>query len=158
MSDSAYRERTRIRVNGLLVREDALLLVKILSPVVGKPVWIPPGGGLEYGETMQQCLEREFREETGLEVETGMLWHINEMVKPPYHAIEFYFEVEQTGGELQLGVDPEHPADDQFIQDVRFIPFGEFSGFDIVPEYVRFRFAEEHGSGRPGISFSRSVD
>ena len=158
MADPSYREQTRIRVNGLLVRDNALLLVKMLSPVVGKPVWIPPGGGLEYGETMQQCLAREFREETGLEVETGRLRHVKEMVNPPYHAVEFYFEVEQTDGELRLGADPEHPADDQIIEDVRFIPFREFSEFDIIPEYVRDRFAGEHGSGRPEISFSRSGD
>lgn len=157
MSDpSSYRERTRIRVNGLLVRGDALLLVKVLSPVIDKPVWIPPGGGLEYGESMEVCLAREFKEETGLEVDPGMLRHINELVSPPYHAVEFYFEVKETGGKLQLGTDPEHSAERQILQDARFIPFGDFPDFDIVPEYVRSRFVKEISSGNRGISFSRN--
>lgn len=154
MADLSYQERVRVRVNGLLVREDALLLVKIISPVTGKMVWIPPGGGLEYDESMEQCLAREFEEETGLKVETGMLRHINELLSPPYHAVEFYFEVQETGGTLRLGADPEHPDEEQILLDARFIPFDKFTDYEIAPEYVREQLVGELGPGNPGISFS----
>lgn len=145
----------RVRVNGLLVREQSLLLVKIESPVTKNVIWIPPGGGLEYGETMEQCLVREFKEETGLDVEAGHLRYINEMVKPPYHAIEFFFNVKEIGGKLELGSDPEHSDQNQILKNVRFISFDEFAGYDIFPEFVRDRFPREIDSGEYGIYFSR---
>ncbi|MDX1619161.1 MAG: NUDIX domain-containing protein [Balneolaceae bacterium] len=152
-----YGGRLRIRVNGLLVRERSLLLVNIWSPVVEQHVWMPPGGGLEYGESMPQCLAREFREETGLEVTVGELRHINELLDPPYHAVEFYFEVEETGGELQLGIDPEHASREQLLRDARFIPFAEMDDYDIVPAFVRSEYAGRgNGGAGPGdISYSR---
>jgi len=156
MPDPAYRERARIRVNGLLVRGNALLLVKIQSPVLNRPVWIPPGGGLEYGESMDKCLAREFREETGLEIEVGSLRHVNELLEPPYQAVEFYFEVAELGGELRLGADPEHPEDRQIISEVRFIPFDELTEHEVVPAYVQNRFIDDFKSGDAGITFSRS--
>lgn len=154
MADHPYQGRVRVRVNGLLVRNDALLMVKIFSPVTQRHVWIPPGGGVEYGESMEDCLAREFKEETGLAVEVGELRHINELIKPPFHAIEFYFEVKEKGGSLELGTDPEQSAADQILEDVQFISLKEFTGRDIAPEYVKKQFVEDYKAGITGIRFS----
>lgn len=32
----------------------------------GRPWWDFPGGGLDYGETVKECLERELKEEVGM--------------------------------------------------------------------------------------------
>lgn len=42
-----------------------LLLGQRLS-VHGNGTWAPPGGHLEYGETMSRCASRELMEETGI--------------------------------------------------------------------------------------------
>lgn len=157
MGADPYRERVRVRVCGLLVRDQALLLVKITSPVTGRAVWMPPGGGLNYGERMDECLRREFREETGIEVEAGRLRHVNELVKPPYHAVEFYFEAKETGGALALGSDPEHPDHAQILTDCALIPLDRFEEFEIAPPYVKHRFPGEWGTRNPDISFSGNV-
>jgi 8-oxo-dGTP diphosphatase len=37
-----------------------------------------PGGGLEWGEGIRECLEREFREEFDLEIEVGELFYLTD--------------------------------------------------------------------------------
>lgn len=37
-----------------------------------------PGGGLEFGEGMIDCLKREFREEFNLEIEVGELFYLTD--------------------------------------------------------------------------------
>ena len=68
-------------------------------------------GGLQYGESMQECLKREFEEETGLQVKVKRFLFVNEFLQPPLHAVEFFFEVRITGGNLRTGTDPEAAAD-----------------------------------------------
>jgi 8-oxo-dGTP pyrophosphatase MutT (NUDIX family) len=58
-------ERQGIRAI-LLTPEHEVLLMRIRLPDVEKPFWIAPGGGLEPGETTEQGLRRELREELGL--------------------------------------------------------------------------------------------
>ncbi|MES2799002.1 MAG: NUDIX hydrolase [Bacteroidota bacterium] len=40
-----------------------------------------PGGGLEFGESLTSCLQRELHEELGLEFEIGELFYVNEHVQ-----------------------------------------------------------------------------
>lgn len=55
----------RIGVGVLIFREGQLLLGQRLGSH-GAGDWSAPGGHLEFGETPQQCAEREVWEETGL--------------------------------------------------------------------------------------------
>lgn len=129
-----YKNQTRIRVNGLLFKKDSILLAQIKSPVNNNLVWMPPGGGLHFGETMKDCLQREFREETGLRITTGSFVAVNELIKPPFHAVEMYFEVKENGGELRLGKDPEHDRDHQILKDVQWISLDEMNDIAIAPK------------------------
>lgn len=134
-----YKNKVRIRVNGILQDDDTILLVQLESPVTGELVWMPPGGGLEFGESMEGCLEREFREETGLQIRVDSLAFINEMIEPPFHAVEFYFLVHRIGGEVRMGTDPELPGDAQLINDLRWVPSGELQELHVAPgQFVKW--------------------
>jgi 8-oxo-dGTP pyrophosphatase MutT (NUDIX family) len=55
-----------VRVYGLWVENQSLLLVDEI--INGTKVTKMPGGGLEFGEGILECLHREWREETGLPI------------------------------------------------------------------------------------------
>ena len=56
-----------IRVTGILIEDNKILLVK--PKVSDKRNWSLPSGKLEQGETIEQGIIREMKEETGLDVE-----------------------------------------------------------------------------------------
>lgn len=132
-ASSPFSHQLRVRVCGLLVESEAILLTKIHSPVNDKLVWSPPGGAIRFGESMAEALKREFREETRLRVEILQLLHINELVRPPFHALECYFEVKRTGGTPELGSDPELAGEQQKLIDLQWIPIAKLSDIQFVP-------------------------
>lgn len=117
-----YFSRIRIRVCGICIENQEVLMVCHKGVIDAQDVWLPPGGGMEENETMREALEREFFEETGFQAEIGDFWFKNEFIQPPLHAIELYFRVSIKSGELIKGMDPEFENDAQLIKDVRWIP------------------------------------
>lgn len=146
--ESSFRNKLRIRICGLLVEEDAILLAHIHSPVTDRLVWTPPGGGLKFGEHMQGCLEREFNEETNLQIDVHSLLHVNELVESPFHALELYFEVTKQAGKVELGNDPELSWDQQLLHDLKWVPFAELKNISFAPENLLPKLLDwEHRSG-----------
>ena len=143
-----YTGKLRVRVCGLLVHQKALLLVKVHSPVINEEVWLPPGGGVEFGEPLVKALEREFLEETGLIVKVGELVYINELLQEPYHAIEFYFLVEQESGILSLGADPEFDEEHQILKEIAFFRKEQMQLLEVAPSYLKEEFWQRLNSGR----------
>lgn len=60
------RELPRIRLTGILLEDDRILLAK--EALRERSRWNLPGGALEMGETVEERLRRELREETGLDM------------------------------------------------------------------------------------------
>ncbi|UOG73552.1 NUDIX hydrolase [Hymenobacter tibetensis] len=120
----AYTGLVRVRVCGLLVQEGALLLTAhrgLLSD--DAPFWSPPGGGWQFGETIQECLRREFQEETGLAVTVGRFLHLHEYGSNDLQALELFFEVTTDDATVSphLGHDPEHDAENQLLTKLAFM-------------------------------------
>lgn len=59
-------KRFNVRVYGILVRDNKVLVSDEF--IKGHRITKFPGGGLEFGEGVQDCLIREFREELDLEI------------------------------------------------------------------------------------------
>lgn len=53
---------------GVLVFRDGKILLGKRQGSHGAGTWSPPGGRLEYGESVEDCARRELREETSLEL------------------------------------------------------------------------------------------
>jgi len=111
--------KVRVRVGGILIENQKILLLK--HEGVGKKefLWSPPGGGLEFGDDAKSNLEREFLEETGLKIKVHELLFMNEFMNDKIHAVELFFKVEKTGGILKLGNDPEM-GEHQILSELAF--------------------------------------
>lgn len=120
----AYTGKVRVRVCGLLVHQGAILLTahRGLLPA-DAPFWSPPGGGWQFGESLQDCLVREFREETGLVVRPGRFLHLHEFNSGKLQALELFFAVEalDPAAVPSRGSDPEHTAEAQVLTEVAFL-------------------------------------
>ncbi len=100
-----YENKQRTRVCGLCFKNESILLVK--HNLNGKTFYAPPGGGVEFGELMEETLKRELNEETGINMVSAKFQFITEYVKPPLHAVEVFYHVESWKGTLSKGNDPE---------------------------------------------------
>ena len=67
-----------------------------------KGQWEFPGGKIEDGETPQQALVREIREELGAQIKVGELIHTIEYDYPSFHLSMDCFWAEVEKGELVL--------------------------------------------------------
>lgn len=105
-----------VAVSAIARRDDMLLLVCRAHPP-GEGRWAPPGGRVEFGESLVDALVREVREETGTAVEVGPLlgWVERRGSDPePYHFVILDFLVSVVGDA------PLTPGDD--AADARWVP------------------------------------
>jgi 8-oxo-dGTP diphosphatase len=70
-------QRFNIRVYGICINERQEILLSNES-YMNLSFTKFPGGGLEFGEGMTDCLKREFREEFNLEIEVGELFYLTD--------------------------------------------------------------------------------
>jgi 8-oxo-dGTP diphosphatase len=124
-----YGNSVRFRVCGIWIQNDKILLVDQQVYGADRSFWSPPGGGIEFGESAQDALKREFKEETELTAEIGDLLFVNEFIQPPLHAIELFFGIKSLAGEMATGFDPEFSPEQQLIREVRFLSLEELKAF-----------------------------
>ncbi len=92
-----------VAVDGVVVRSrGSIVLVKRRKPPY-EGYWALPGGLVEYGESVEEAVVREVREETGLEVEIkGLVGVYSKLGRDPRgHVISIAFLVVEVGGELR---------------------------------------------------------
>ncbi len=61
------------RYQAAILRGDHILLIRHYEHEDGRTYWLLPGGGREPGESEEDCVRREMREETNLEVSVERL-------------------------------------------------------------------------------------
>lgn len=89
-----------IRVYGLLIEHGRILLTDEL--IFGRTITKFPGGGLEFGEGTLECVAREFKEETGMEVRVTDHFYTTDFFQPSAfnsadQVISIYYLVARVG-------------------------------------------------------------
>jgi ADP-ribose pyrophosphatase YjhB (NUDIX family) len=129
-------EAPRLRVGGLLYRDDSLVLVRHEKD--GRTYWLLPGGGVEAGETMEQALRRELAEECGLRsMPAGSPVALAESIAPPRdgsrrHVVHVIFALPLPDASTLL------PSRDPAVRAVRVVPRTELAELDLRPPIGRF--------------------
>jgi 8-oxo-dGTP diphosphatase len=89
--------------------ETVLLIRRGAEPLAGQ--WSLPGGQLELGETVEQAIVREVREETSLDVEPLQMLGVYDLIDRDdtgtvrYHYVLVDWICTVSGGELRAGDD-----------------------------------------------------
>ncbi len=102
---------TRVGSRGIIVRDGMILL----SHEANSGWWLIPGGGMEEGETPEECCIREVEEETGYIVLPLQQFAVLYEYYEEYRYISHYFICEVTGNgrmhltdaEVRRGVEPQ---------------------------------------------------
>ena len=116
----------RVGTRAVIFNEDNEILVVTNLPETD--YYYLPGGGVGFQEKIEDCLVREVREETGLDVEVDRLLWVRDFIEgfPDLHGIEIFFLATITGGEFKP-VHATDPLESSFmtvekLESVRFYP------------------------------------
>lgn len=145
-----YGNKIRVRACGIVLQDDKMLLVQHSGLNDSDSFWCPPGGGIEFGETAEEALIREFKEETGLDIVVRKLIFVNEFIQPPFHAVELFFEVFIQSGKLITGTDPELNT----IKNVKWVSLKEISAIPKKQKHDCFNFTSQNNETRFGNAFT----
>ncbi len=102
-------KRPSVTADGIVVKDGAILLIRRGNdPFKGS--YALPGGFLDRGETLEHCVVREVREETGIKAEVTELVGVYSSPDrdPRGHFVTAVFHMRPTGGTLKAGDDAEH--------------------------------------------------
>lgn len=104
-------QRREVRYQAAVVHDHHVLLLKVFDRAAGVEFWLLPGGGREPGEHEADCLRRELREETHLEIEVGpLLFETHDIPGGMYDRLRTY-RCSILAGEARPGSEPEVDQD-----------------------------------------------
>lgn len=131
-------EKVRISSRGLIVENGKVLL----SHELNTGVYMSPGGGLETGETLEECCVRELAEETGYKVKPlNPFVTVNEYCFETMY-VSNYFLCEKIGESKQAltEIEVEHGITPEWVELEKAIEiFGTYASKreDIASLYLR---------------------
>jgi ADP-ribose pyrophosphatase YjhB (NUDIX family) len=114
---------------GLVEDEENILLVLNRWPI--GDVWSLPGGRLELGEAMTECVTREVQEETGVLVAPVELAYVidSHNLIHDQHFLCHVFSCRVVTGAARI------PTDDEFVVDVKWVRRDEVARYVTWPVY-----------------------
>ena len=118
----------RIRVAAIILQGEEILLARHRRD--GVDYFVLPGGGVEYGETLEEALIRELQEEASLDIRVGAPVFINDSIPPDKHRhiLNLAFLAEVTGGTLAVD------TQDKRLVGMEFVPVENISHLTLYPD------------------------
>ena len=129
-----YPKKPVVGVGAIILDGDRILLEKRKNPP-GKGKWSVPGGLVDLGETAEEAVIREVKEETGLEVYDPRLVdvvnyiNLGEKGAVMYHYVIIDYLVTSHGGKPHASSDAD---------DLKWVPFKEVEKFDLTETFRHF--------------------
>jgi len=123
------------RYQGAIIRDHHILLIRHCDNKTGRSYWVFPGGGIEPGETEEDCVRREMKEETSLDVRIVSLL-LDELGHPNgvYRSLKTYL-CEPNMGKASPGFEPEPEAANRYsIMEVKWFDLHDEASWD--PELI----------------------
>lgn len=116
----------RIRVCGILIDQERMLM--IAHKKNGNIYWLLPGGGVDYGESLNEALCREFLEELNISVHVEEIALVADSIDPSgeRHVVNICFFCRFESGKFLLG-------EDERLHDFRFFTENELTEIEIFP-------------------------
>ncbi len=129
---TATQNHPWVTADGLVLVDGKLVLVVRRNPPF-QGMFALPGGFVELGETTEQAVVREVREETGLETRVVRLVGVysDPARDPRGHTVAVAYALERTGGALRAGDD----ARDIALVDADHLPLMAFDHARMVADW-----------------------
>ena len=134
MLNRLYPEQPLVGIGAIIICNGKILLEKRKGEP-GRDKWTVPGGLVELGESAEQTVMREVKEETNLKVEQPELVDVvnsvttDENGKIKYHFVIVDYFVKLKGGTLKV-------ADD--AAELRWVEFSEVEKYDLTKTFREF--------------------
>ena len=113
----------RIRVAGIIPMENGFAFmhrVGVKKRRDYQEYYTFPGGGLEEGESLEEGVIREIKEEFGIDVKVKR--KLYEIVSNKFNQKEYFFLCEYISGEFGTGDGPEFSNDPKYIDSGKYLP------------------------------------
>lgn len=127
----------RERVTGVIIKDQKILLFKRVKPET--EYFIFPGGGVDPGETFEETLKREVREELTLDViKYKFLFSLENIVIPQVATIhagarnEHFFQVLEYSGVPEIGGPEKESMNEQNQYHIVWLNFKELQNMSNV--------------------------
>ncbi len=123
-----YPERPLVGVGAIIFRDDEVLLIQRgTEPSAGK--WSVPGGLVELGESLQEAVVREVKEEVGLEVQVrDLVVALDRVILDQAGTIEYHYILLDFLCECNAG----EPAPASDVLACAFVPISSLSRYDLT--------------------------
>lgn len=91
-------QNRRVNVRGIIIKDGKLFCQKPKNShsIHTNEFWSTPGGGIDFGESLQEGLTREMIEETGVTPEIGNLLFIQQFMDGEREQLEFFFHIKNA--------------------------------------------------------------
>lgn len=126
------------RVRAIIIQDDSLLTIKRVKPQ--EIYWVFPGGKVEAGESDQEALVRECKEELGLDVQVEEL--LFEKIFDPAgreQQMEYFYRCSVVGGELGTGDGPEYAENNHYdgTHEAEWVKMKDLAKIDLKPKEIK---------------------